>query len=875
MAERAQSSKNKRELLKVQFKDRHLWVGTEPFNPHSQDGHVLDAWLVSIRRHHAWFVKYEPLSIKRALHANYTQPKAVQKPIAQVAVTTPPVQKQITGPSASVSTTGVGSVGLGFSGGAGIGGGAYLSTGSEVVVGPAHVSHSDRFGDLVVEDLHSGGDVSLGGSFSMLKVTVAGKELTVTCDAGQTVCELRKKIAMAAAAEMDQSIYVTNVTADGKALFSDQTLLASGVTSRTKLSATFFEQHPFLKFGRDAEDPSIPHIEGDLQTSPGGTKYSGGKAAPSFGVASGYVPWSPPAKGSFSPTDTGFEPPQIAVDMNVEAEIDVAVMENLEELQAEMEIQDGDDDEASCEDLDEDDGLVIEAIQQEPPRIYITPTDTMFTLESPKSSGYKAPIPHCPTDMAMSVAVPTPSHMYSWNSHDGQRHMMIPQHRAQVGYQYEQHVQPAGKMVIIGGLHDGEEVDINAEFEVEVPQIEAEIEVEVPSVEIEASIGGLEIDLDVDISSPRGSALTPLLSPDVEVEAPSVEVEAEFEVEVPLVIPASEFNVEVEAPSVEVEVPSVEMDYSAEIDLKYSEDRQAPSTAAPSYEAPSSSYNIFGSGASTSYQAPSAEYSASVNTDYLGKVEAPSMEVEVEAPSVEVEVETPSFHVEVPAVAVETSYSYSTKVEVEAPKAEVSVSGAEAYRSYVQETTAAGRAASPPEVERDEDDDPDDDHDEVVQTPITPRAPKEPQVVEEYDDPNTPRVPSKPVAFEGWLWKKGKGESILGRRNWKRRHIRLYGGFVSYAKDDQGPAINNFLLYDAHDTKAKRQKPRMTNATYHAQLSDKVLEVPLASKELKLRATREDQQVLQKWGMAFKQHLEYYSHPEVVKSTRAAKAKHG
>ena len=33
-------------------------------------------------------------------------------------------------------------------------------------------------------------------------------------------------------------------------------------------------------------------------------------------------------------------------------------------------------------------------------------------------------------------------------------------------------------------------------------------------------------------------------------------------------------------------------------------------------------------------------------------------------------------------------------------------------------------------------------------------------------------LPPKPVAFEGWLWKKGKGESMLGRRNWNKRHFR-------------------------------------------------------------------------------------------------------
>jgi len=136
-------------------------------------------------------------------------------------------------------------------------------------------------------------------------------------------------------------------------------------------------------------------------------------------------------------------------------------------------------------------------------------------------------------------------------------------------------------------------------------------------------------------------------------------------------------------------------------------------------------------------------------------------------------------------------------------------------------------------------------------------------------------LPVKPVAFEGWLWKKGKGTSVLGRRNWNKRHFRLFGGYASYAKEERAPHIHSMPIYDPHapllsqstDTFGTPRAPSRVRQVPCAftkrdpSLSDNILEVSFSERIVKLRADKNA--VLDKWQKGFELHMEYYNNPQV------------
>jgi len=142
------------------------------------------------------------------------------------------------------------------------------------------------------------------------------------------------------------------------------------------------------------------------------------------------------------------------------------------------------------------------------------------------------------------------------------------------------------------------------------------------------------------------------------------------------------------------------------------------------------------------------------------------------------------------------------------------------------------------------------------------------------------QMPKRPVAFEGWLWKKGKGESLLGRRNWTKRHFRLYGGYMSYAKEERSPHIQTLPIFDptapcmtttdGSGRKFTRVRQVPCN-TKHPDLSDTTMEVAFTERVVKLRA--DDSSVLDKWEAGLTQHLEYYSNPTVRKMIEEKQAK--
>merc|ERR1711871_1394496 len=117
----------------------------------------------------------------------------------------------------------------------------------------------------------------------------------------------------------------------------------------------------------------------------------------------------------------------------------------------------------------------------------------------------------------------------------------------------------------------------------------------------------------------------------------------------------------------------------------------------------------------------------------------------------------------------------------------------------------------------------------------------------------------KPVFFEGWLWKKGKGESILGRRNWNRRHFRLFGGYASYAKEERSPHIHSMPIYDPGASLLSQSADEDGNIPAPSRvrqvpcavskrdpsLRDNILEVSFSERIVKLRADKNS--VLDKW----------------------------
>ncbi len=66
---------------------------------------------------------------------------------------------------------------------------------------------------------------------------------------------------------------------------------------------------------------------------------------------------------------------------------------------------------------------------------------------------------------------------------------------------------------------------------------------------------------------------------------------------------------------------------------------------------------------------------------------------------------------------------------------------------------------------------------------------------------------------EGWLYKKGGGQSRVGRRNWKRRWFALRGMYMSYSEGGEGQAvIGTVFLYGAkvgvRECRRRRHTPR-------------------------------------------------------------------
>jgi len=125
-----------------------------------------------------------------------------------------------------------------------------------------------------------------------------------------------------------------------------------------------------------------------------------------------------------------------------------------------------------------------------------------------------------------------------------------------------------------------------------------------------------------------------------------------------------------------------------------------------------------------------------------------------------------------------------------------------------------------------------------------------------------------PAPCEGWLWKKGKGSSFLGRRNWKKRFFRLDNGQLTYAKEEETPPIGTLQLVEQKQGPlelggAGRRARQDRTSSELSELSQNTLEVDLQDRLIQLRTEVGRDGDLDAWHWAFVQHLEYYSRPDL------------
>ena len=116
---------------------------------------------------------------------------------------------------------------------------------------------------------------------------------------------------------------------------------------------------------------------------------------------------------------------------------------------------------------------------------------------------------------------------------------------------------------------------------------------------------------------------------------------------------------------------------------------------------------------------------------------------------------------------------------------------------------------------------------------------------------------------------------MLGRRNWSKRHFRLFGGYASYAKEERSPHIHSMPIYDpgapllSQQASASGEVPLPSRVRQvpcaiskrDPNLSDNILEVSFSERIVKLRADKND--VLDKWEKGFELHMEYYNNKKV------------
>jgi len=114
-------------------------------------------------------------------------------------------------------------------------------------------------------------------------------------------------------------------------------------------------------------------------------------------------------------------------------------------------------------------------------------------------------------------------------------------------------------------------------------------------------------------------------------------------------------------------------------------------------------------------------------------------------------------------------------------------------------------------------------------------------------------VPKEPRAAQGWLSKKGGGQSLLGRRNWTRRFFRLRKATLSYASDEKGDAKKTIQLVPKDGVCAQLDLIR----------DGKELHLEISRPERTWRIRFEDNDgplTLQQWEYLLGQHIEYYQY---------------
>ena len=128
--------------------------------------------------------------------------------------------------------------------------------------------------------------------------------------------------------------------------------------------------------------------------------------------------------------------------------------------------------------------------------------------------------------------------------------------------------------------------------------------------------------------------------------------------------------------------------------------------------------------------------------------------------------------------------------------------------------------------------------------------------------PDVPLPPGvEPAPVEGYLWKKGHGSSILGRRNWSRRYFRLIGGSLSYSETE----FSTIPIHRYDLTKPLTEFPWLIKRSRSNKSLRAFLEVKLGDgciifgSDSKREVGDPEALIVGEWADAMLDHVTYYS----------------